>query len=62
MKCTRIHEDGDPHAWGDNYLCVPNSSPINFRWSQAGSISGMTCTRVYEDADPNAWGDNYLCY
>jgi hypothetical protein len=59
MACTRIHEDADPHAWGDNYLCSPGD--IGMRWSQAGAISGMKCTRIHEDADPHAWGDNYLC-
>ncbi|MEY2914817.1 MAG: hypothetical protein RLZZ184_4126 [Cyanobacteriota bacterium] len=59
MNCTRIHEDADPHAWSDNYLC--SSQNWGVRWSQANAISGMKCTRIHEDADPHAWGDNFLC-
>ncbi len=57
--CTRIHEDADPHAWGDNYLC--SDRDLGLKWSQAGPIGSMKCTRIHEDADPHAWGDNYLC-
>jgi hypothetical protein len=59
LTCTRIHEDADPHAWSDNFLCA--SSNIGMRWSQAGAIGGMKCTRIHEDADPHTWGDNFLC-
>lgn len=59
MNCTRIHEDADPHAWSDNYLC--SSQNWGIRWSQANAISGMKCTRIHEDADPHAWSDNFLC-
>jgi hypothetical protein len=59
LTCTRVHEDADPHAWSDNYLC--STQNWGLRWSQAGAINGMKCTRIHEDADPHAWGDNYLC-
>jgi hypothetical protein len=59
MTCVRIHEDADPHAWSDNFLC--SNENLGLRWSQAGAISGMSCTRVHEDADPAPWGDNFLC-
>ncbi len=59
LTCTKIHEDADPHAWADNFLCSPGD--IGMRWSQAGAIEGMKCTRIHEDADPHAWADNFLC-
>lgn len=59
LTCTRIHEDADPHAWSDNYLC--SSKNWGIRWSQANAIAGMKCSRIHEDADPHAWSDNYLC-
>ena len=59
MTCVLIHEDADPDAWGDNFLC--SNQDLGLRWSQAGEISGMRCTRVHEDADPAPWGDNFLC-
>jgi Dual-action HEIGH metallo-peptidase len=64
MRCTQIFEQAEPtaHAWFDNYLCVPNSSPLQLAWSQAGPIAGKGCVQVHEAADPHAWADNYLCY
>jgi MYXO-CTERM domain-containing protein len=64
MRCTQITEGSEPagHGWGDNYLCVPPSSPYQFSWSSAGPIDGMNCLQFYEPADPDTWTDNYLCW
>ncbi|MFY0578353.1 hypothetical protein ACN28S_32205 [Cystobacter fuscus] len=62
MRCTRISEPSDPHTWQDNYLCVPQSSPLNFSWSNAGPIPGKECLQILEASDPHDWGDNFLCY
>lgn len=64
MRCTQIFEQAEPpeHTWLDNYLCVPENSPLQFAWSQAGPIGGKTCVQWFEAADPHTWGDNYLCY
>ena len=64
MRCTQIHEGAEPasHTWNDNFLCVPNGSPLNFSWSTAGPIAGKTCVMWHEASDPHTWMDNFLCY
>ncbi len=64
MRCTQIHEAAEPSSttWHDNYLCVPNDSPLQLTWSSAGPISGKACVQWIEAADPHTWHDNYLCY
>ena len=66
MKCTQINEDSDPHSWDDNYLCVPQDSPLDFQWSMGGPISGIACIQWLEPSDTwaitgHTWQDNYLC-
>ena len=36
MKCTQI-------TVPDNYLCVPENSPLDFQWSSSGPIEGTLC-------------------
>jgi hypothetical protein len=63
MRCTQIIESAEPtgHTWYDNYLCVPNTSPLTFQWSSNGPISGLSCIQISEPSDHDTWGDNYLC-
>jgi len=61
MRCTHIVESADPH-WRNNYLCVPRSSRIHFKWSSSGPIGGLRCLRIHEPSDPHTWHDNYLCW
>jgi hypothetical protein len=63
MVCTNVAESAEPHAaaWADNYLCLPEQSPVRFEWSSAGPIAGMSCVHWNEPADTGSWGDNHLC-
>ena len=61
MRCTAVNEPGDPHYWGNNYLCVPSDSPYDFSFSHAGRILGKGCVLMNEPGDPHYWTDNYLC-
>ena len=60
LNCITIDEPGTP-AFHANKLCweSDNKDP-GFKWSWAGSISGMKCTRVYDPVDGN-WAENFLC-
>ena len=64
MRCTQVNEPAEPAStgWGDNFLCVPASSPVNLQWSYAGPIGGKTCVAWNEPADPHTWTDNFACY
>jgi hypothetical protein len=66
MDCTLINEPAEPSSttWGDNYLCLPKSAPILFRWRTNGRYADQAwrCPRFYEPQDPHTWQDNYLCY
>lgn len=62
MKCTRVWEPADSHDWHDNYLCVPEDSPFNFKYSFDGCIRNIDCISVNEPGDLNTWWDNYLCH
>ncbi|HYO53317.1 S8 family peptidase, partial [Archangium sp.] len=64
MRCTQIVETMEPSwtNWHDNYLCVPNDSPLQLVWSGAGPVSGKVCVQWFEAEDPHTWYDNYLCY
>ena len=61
MRCTRISEPSDLDTWNDNYLCVPQSSSLRFKWSWGGSYQCNKCIQWLESADPHTWNDNYLC-
>ena len=54
MKCTQI-------AAPDDYLCVPQNSPLNFQWSSSGPIEGTFCIQWLDVPDQDASDDNYLC-
>jgi hypothetical protein len=58
MHCTAITEPGDPHGWGNNYLCSERA--LGLRWSSSGPIANMHCINVNEPAE-SVWNDNYLC-
>ncbi len=64
MRCTQITEPAEPaaHGWDDNYLCVPDSSPLALQWSTAGPIAKQHCVAIKELRDRNGWKNNYLCY
>ncbi len=64
MRCTQVQEPAEPGwtTWHDNYLCVPQSSPLNLQWSYAGPVAGKSCVQWNEPADPHTWNDNYLCW
>jgi len=64
LRCTQITDPGEPeaHGWTDNYLCVPESFPLEFRWSTAGKIRGMRCLQIQEPADHDGWKNDWLCY
>ena len=60
MKCTQIIETADPHTWQDNYLCVPQNSPLS--WSMHNPIPGKNCVQWLELSDrQGTWLDNFLC-
>jgi len=60
MRCTQINEPSGGSNWNDNYLCIPNSSPLRFYWSFNGHPRGKNCLRWIENSSNN-WHDNYLC-
>ena len=64
MRCTQITEPREPaaHSWDDNYLCVPDSSPLELQWSTAGRIAKRRCVPVTEPLDRDGWKNDYLCY
>ena len=64
MRCTQITEPAEPaeHGWDDNYLCVPDSSPLELQWSTAGRIAKQRCVLIGELRDHDGWKNNYLCY
>jgi hypothetical protein len=64
MHCTQITEPAEPveHGWTDNYLCVPDSSPLELQWSTAGRIAKQHCVPIKELRDRDGWKNNYLCY
>jgi PKD repeat protein len=64
MRCTQITEPKEPveHGWTDNYLCVPESSPLELTWSSTGPIEGKECIRIGEHADRHGWKKTSLCY
>ena len=61
MRCTLVNEPSDPHCWDDNYLCVPEKSPLHFKWSHRWPIPNSYCMQWVENSDPHYWHDNYLC-
>ncbi|RKH69470.1 hypothetical protein D7X96_15125 [Corallococcus interemptor] len=63
MRCTQVTESTEPAqtAWHDNFICLPQNSPLVFEWSEQGPIPGRTCTSWYEPSDPQQWSNNYLC-
>jgi hypothetical protein len=64
MRCTQISEPEEPaqHGWEDNYLCLPESSPLELRWSASGPIAGLDCTHFNPPRNPHGWKNNFLCY
>ncbi len=64
MRCTQITEPAEPgeHGWTDNYLCVPESAPLELVWSNAGPVAEKTCLPIYERKDQHGWKNNALCY
>merc|ERR1712176_952659 len=64
-----ISEPAEPasQTWGDNYLCVPPTSPYQFTWTYSDAAkataerAGNTCIQWIEIVDPHTWKDNYLC-
>ncbi|HEV8717435.1 MAG TPA: PKD domain-containing protein [Candidatus Binatia bacterium] len=64
MRCTQITEPAEPaeHGWTDNYLCVPESSPLELTWSNAGPVAGKKCLRIGASRDRHGWKNNALCY
>lgn len=64
MRCLQITAPQEPaeHGWDNNYLCVPQSSPLELRWSTQGNLVDMTCVQFEEPGDPHGWKDNSLCY
>ncbi|MFO0594149.1 MAG: M15 family metallopeptidase [Myxococcaceae bacterium] len=65
MRCENVAEGAEALAsmWADNFLCVPESSPVHLHWSSAGPIAGLPCVRWFEHVeDPrNTWADNWMC-
>ncbi|HVV25465.1 MAG TPA: hypothetical protein VHC21_00325 [Candidatus Saccharimonadales bacterium] len=45
LTCTAINEPGDPNGWGDNVLCLPNSSSLKLAWT---SYAANSCTLVQQ--------------
>ncbi len=64
MRCTQITEPAEPveHGWTDNYLCVPESSPLELEWSNTGRIAKKKCIAIREFKDRNGWRKTTLCY
>ena len=64
MRCTQITEPAEPaaHGWDDNYLCVPDSSPLELHWSTTGPIEKKRCIPIQELRDRDGWKNNSLCY
>lgn len=64
MRCLQITAPQEPaaHGWDDNYLCVPESSPLELRWSTQGNLMDMPCLQFKEPADQDGWENNVLCY
>jgi hypothetical protein len=65
MRCTNIQEPGDSQAddWKDNFLCVPEDSPVTFTFSGKDPLADQTCVRWFDHAEPGiSWTDNWLCY
>jgi PKD repeat protein len=64
MRCLQIIAPQEPaeHGWDNNYLCVPESSPLELRWSTQGNLMDMPCLQFKEPADPHGWESNVLCY
>jgi hypothetical protein len=64
MRCLQITAPEEPaeHGWDNNYLCVPESSPLELRWSTQGNLMEMPCLDFEELADPHGWDNNSLCY
>jgi PKD repeat protein len=64
MRCTQITEPAEPveHGWTDNYLCVPESSPLELEWSNTGRIAKKKCIAINEFKDRNGWRKTALCY
>ncbi|MDP2271417.1 MAG: M15 family metallopeptidase [Archangium sp.] len=63
-SCVHWNEPGDPHSWGDNYVCstaVYEFSAGGFTFTQNGPRTGKTCVNVNEPSDPDTWSDNYFC-
>jgi len=63
-RCVQVTAPTEPaaHGWHDNYLCVPDSSPLELRWSAEGKIAKMICLQIKESADKDGWTSSYLCY
>ncbi|MBL8956198.1 MAG: M15 family metallopeptidase [Myxococcaceae bacterium] len=64
MVCTKVDEPAEKQAaiWADNFLCVPETAPVRFRWSTAGRLAGLPCVRWFEHSDTSpTWLDNWLC-
>lgn len=63
LNCVQTVEPAEPvaHTWSDNYLCVPNDSPFQLRWSHNGTIPSLCCERLYAPDDPHTWYDNFVC-
>lgn len=64
MRCTQITEPAEPveHGWTDNYLCVPESSPLELAWSNTGRIAKKKCIGIGELKDKDGWRKTALCY
>jgi hypothetical protein len=68
MRCTQIQEPAEPpaHSWDNNYLCLPDSSPLELAWSAEGRIPEKKCIQMGERGDRHGeyqgWRNNYLCY
>lgn len=64
-RCTQVSEPSEPSRrdWDDNYLCVPEDSPIFMYWSYNGNSEHENCLKIEEPSEPQRhdWNDNYLC-
>lgn len=63
MKCVLVNEPSESRrsGWHNNYLCVPKSSPYNFKWSHRGRMRGLSCVQWYAKKGREGWNNNYLC-
>jgi hypothetical protein len=63
LRCTQISDPGEPegHGWTDNYLCLPETSPLELHWSTAGRMKKMGCLQIKESADHDGWQNDWLC-